>query len=147
MRPGYGWAAGDASAPCPLGFYNPGYNTRPCSRCPGGLTTRAEGALSPAECVAPAGSYYLRGKAIPCAQGTFKEAAGNVDCDECPDGFTTRFGDVGKVSRAECKCEQRLPAASAASAAGGRGGGAALCLPLFATSPLAAFCALCLLAL
>ena len=90
---------------CIAGFYNPGFNTRACTRCPGGLTTTAPGATSPADCVAPAGSYYLRGKSIPCAQGTFKAIAGNADCTRCPDGTTTAFGTVGATNTNACICE------------------------------------------
>ncbi|GBF88751.1 hypothetical protein Rsub_01652 [Raphidocelis subcapitata] len=101
-QPGYGWAEGNASAPCPKGTFNPGYNNRACASCAGGLTTSAPGADSPADCRAPEGSYYLRGKAIPCAQGTYKASSGNVDCSECPAGTTTAFGEVGKKAAADC---------------------------------------------
>ena len=56
VLPGYGWASGNNAALCPVGFYNPGYNTRTCSRCPGGLTTAGPGANSTQDCVAPAGA-------------------------------------------------------------------------------------------
>ena len=101
---GYAWSATGDLSPCSAGTYNPGNNQRACTRCPGGLTSAA-GSESPAACVAPPGSYYLRGKAIPCAQGTFKADAGNVDCDECPDGTTTAFGTVGATAATACTCE------------------------------------------
>ena len=99
-RPGYG-----PSGECGIGFYNPGGNTRACTRCPGGLTTATATAKSPAECVAPKGSYYLRGKALPCAQGTYKDFEGNADCQKCPDGTTTTVGAVGKTQASECNRE------------------------------------------
>ena len=102
--PGYGWAASGATI-CPIGSYNPGYNTRACSKCPAGLTTVAAGANSTAACVAPAGSYYQRGAAVPCAQGTFKVDAGNADCSKCPLGFTTAAGAVGAKTPNACSCE------------------------------------------
>ena len=60
VLPGYGWASGNNAALCPVGFYNPGYNTRTCSRCPGGLTTAGPGANSTQDCVAPAGAGHER---------------------------------------------------------------------------------------
>ena len=90
-----------------MGFYNPGYNTRVCSKCPGGLTTANEGSTSTAQCKAPAGSYYLRGRAIACAQGTYKAQVANADCDECAAGLTTTFGEVGKTAVTDCAGEPR----------------------------------------
>jgi hypothetical protein len=104
-QPGYGWAAGDASDVCPQGYYNPGYNTRDCTKCPGGLTTVSTTSTSTAQCKAPAGFYYLRGRAIACAQGTYKTAIANADCDECAAGLTTTFGEVGKTAAADCAGE------------------------------------------
>ena len=99
VSPGYGWAAGDASAICAVGSFNPGYNMRTCTKCPGGMTTTSTGKTSPQDCVAPAGSYYLNGKSVPCAQGTFKISVGNRDCDKCPDGITTAPGASRKRPR------------------------------------------------
>ena len=105
VSPGYGWAAGDASAICAVGSFNPGYNMRTCTKCPGGMTTTSTGKTSPQDCVAPAGSYYLNGKSVPCAQGTFKISAGNTDCSKCPTGFTTAVGSVGATLASACSCE------------------------------------------
>lgn len=96
-EPGYGWTAGNADAVvCTRGTYNPGYNNRACTRCPGGLTTgatadgtSATGKTSAASCVAPPGSYYYRGKAVACAKGFFKPTWENKDCTACPLGFST----------------------------------------------------------
>lgn len=103
-KPGYGWAAGDGSQECKVGFYNPGNNNRKCTRCPGGLTTASTGAFSTQQCGAPAGYFYLRGRAIACGKGTYKPEFGNSDyCHQCPNGFTTADGEVGKASAADCK--------------------------------------------
>ena len=102
--PGYGWAASGATI-CPSGTYNPGYNTRACSKCPAGLTTTSTGKTSTQDCVAPPGYYYLRGAAVACAQGTFKVAAGNADCTKCPLGFTTQPGTVAAKLASACTCE------------------------------------------
>jgi hypothetical protein len=32
VLPGYGWGAANASAACDVGFYNPGFNTRACTK-------------------------------------------------------------------------------------------------------------------
>ena len=85
VQPGYGWAPGNNAAVCPVGFYNPGYNTRPCSSCPGGMTS-PEGSLSSQSCVAPPGYYYQRGRAVPCAQGYYKATTESSNCDACPEG-------------------------------------------------------------
>ena len=45
VAPGFGWAAGDASAACPQGFYNPGYNTRKCTQAGQGVGGDKPGAL------------------------------------------------------------------------------------------------------
>ena len=55
VAPGYGWTLGDATL-CPIGSYNAGYNSRTCTRCPGGLTTTSTGANSSQACVAPPGA-------------------------------------------------------------------------------------------
>jgi hypothetical protein len=104
-KAGYGWAEGDGSDVCLQGYYNPGYNTRECTKCPGGLTTEGTESTSTAHCKAPAGFYYLRGRAIACAQGTYKAAIANADCDECDAGLTTPFGEVGKTDVAACAGE------------------------------------------
>jgi hypothetical protein len=118
VTPGYGWAEADASSICVVGFYNPGYNNRVCSKCPGGLTTAAEGSTSTAQCKAPAGSYYLRGRAIACAQGTYKANVANADCDECAEGLTTAFGEVGKTDVTDCATIKPGYSAASGQAAG-----------------------------
>ncbi|KAI8470025.1 MAG: hypothetical protein J3K34DRAFT_521703 [Monoraphidium minutum] len=103
VLPGYAWAMGEGSTQCLAGFYNPGYNTRRCNKCPGGLTTAGPGAAAPAECVAPPGYYKNGGRAVACARGSYKTALGNTDCTECPEGFTTVDGQVAKKSPSDCK--------------------------------------------
>lgn len=93
-----------ASPPTLQGFYNSGWNSRRCTKCPGSLTTVGVGTISSYSCAAPAGFAYQRGKAIPCAQGTFKAAIGNQPCDTCPDGFTTKFGLVSMKNASDCNC-------------------------------------------
>ncbi len=105
VEAGYGWASGNGSTICAVGSYNPGFNTRACTLCPGGLTTAAQGANSSFACLAPPGYYYLRGKAVACAQGFYKTNLTNTDCTPCPAGWTTKFGDVAKTAAADCKCE------------------------------------------
>ncbi|KAI8463454.1 MAG: hypothetical protein J3K34DRAFT_526986 [Monoraphidium minutum] len=100
-QPGYGWAAGDATA-CLAGLYNPGSNSRRCARCPGGLTTPGQLAVSPTDCVAPPGHTYVRGKAVACGRGFFKPAVGNGGCTACPTGFSTAPGQVAKQLVADC---------------------------------------------
>jgi hypothetical protein len=80
-------------------------STRRCTRCAASLTTKNEGAVSPADCEAPAGSYFHRGAAIACASGTYKDLVGNEACTQCPKGFTTPADVVGCTSGTECKCE------------------------------------------
>lgn len=89
MDSGFGWAPGNNAAICEQGFYNPGRNQRRCTRCPGGLTTAAEGAVHLMECGAPPGYMYVVGKAMACAKGTYKSEIGNTDCTQCPQGITT----------------------------------------------------------
>lgn len=105
VNPGYGWTA-SGGVECVAGTFNPGYNTRACTRCPGGLTTTSPGSNRSQDCVAPAGNYFLAGKAVPCAQGTYKPSAGNQDCLKCPAGFTTEPGTVGKIPAISCTCER-----------------------------------------
>jgi len=106
--PGYGWASGNSSTVCQPGFYNPGFNTRACTRCPGGLMTETTAANTSTACLAPAGYYYLRGKAIACAQGFFKPSLANADCTSCNLGWTTQFGAVAKTAATDCVCEFAL---------------------------------------
>lgn len=115
VDPGYGWADGDAAEECPIGTYNPGFNTRRCTRCSGGLTTNGTGSISSMACWAPPGYYYQRGAAEPCSKGTYKEDIGNDDCLSCPDGFTTELGKIAKTSHQDCKYV--LPGWSAPAAA------------------------------
>ncbi|GBF88748.1 hypothetical protein Rsub_01649 [Raphidocelis subcapitata] len=120
-KPGYAWADGNGSDVCPAGSYNPGYNTRDCTKCPGGLTTVANTSTSTADCKAPGGSYYLRGRAIACAQGTYKAAIANADCDECSassPGLTTKFGEVGKLAISDCAVIKPGYGAAASQVAG-----------------------------
>ena len=102
VLPGYGWAPGDASSSCPTGTYNPGFNARKCTPCPGGLTTAAPLSTTSQECVAGVGFYYLRGKAVACARGTYKNATANRDCDKCPTGVSTPDGLVSADSASKC---------------------------------------------
>ncbi|KAI8470423.1 MAG: hypothetical protein J3K34DRAFT_521329 [Monoraphidium minutum] len=102
VKPGYGWGTGDTSAVCEQGWYNPGYNTRKCTKCPGSLTTTGNNMTSSQDCQAPIGSYYLRGKAVACARGTYKEYIGNNDCDECPIGMTTPLAQALLSNRTQC---------------------------------------------
>lgn len=104
-NPGYGFNRGGAAIACAEGFYNPGFNTRPCSKCPAGLTTNGGTKTSLQQCVAPEGYYYLGGKAVACAQGTYKTDKANRDCSECATGWTTKFGEVGKTNENACNCE------------------------------------------
>lgn len=101
VNPGFGWQVGDA-VECPLGFYNPGMNTRRCTRCPGSLTTASKGAASPAMCMAPAGFFYSRGRAFPCARGSYKPNLGNHECTACPTGFTTPPEEVAQMAKESC---------------------------------------------
>lgn len=112
MLPGFGWAFGDGSSTCPVGFYNPGYNTRKCTKCAGSLTTLGEGSKAPQECVAPPGFSYQRGRAVPCGRGFYKPLTGNVDCTPCPDGWTTKFNTSGMMAPTDCQCERALCSAA-----------------------------------
>lgn len=105
VLPGHGWGPGDESEPCPIGTYNSGYNTRRCTVCAGGLTTEQERSESVDQCVAPEGSFYLRGRAIACWRGSYKETTGTDGCEPCPEGFTTAEGQVGMTSPDNCTCE------------------------------------------
>ncbi|KAI8467396.1 MAG: hypothetical protein J3K34DRAFT_523791 [Monoraphidium minutum] len=102
VLPGYGWEPGDGALKCAQGWYNPGYNTRKCTRCAGSLTTSAEGTAVPQECKAPAGHFFRRGNAVACAQGTYKEGIGNWDCAKCPEGWTTQLGAPARTSPQDC---------------------------------------------
>jgi hypothetical protein len=107
VNPGFSWGPGDSSTPCTTGFFNPGYNTRRCTMCPGGLITLQPGATSATDCTSPPGYYYQRGKALPCPRGTYKESSGtNANCDTCPEGITTPGGQVAMSNRTACKCER-----------------------------------------
>ena len=85
VAPGYGWVNGDA-VECAEGSYNPGFNTRACTRCPGSLTTESTRSNSTAACLADRGHYYLRGKAVACAQGTYKDFQGQLRLQRMPRG-------------------------------------------------------------
>ena len=90
-NPGYGWkdGIGVSAVACEKGYYNSGYNRRACTQCPGGLTTAGTNSNRTSECIAPAGYYYLNGRAVMCAKGTSKSWDGNGQCDKCPEGLTT----------------------------------------------------------
>ena len=108
--PGYGWAPGNNSVGCPVGYYNPGYNNRKCTRCPGSLTTAGPAAVNLQDCRAGPGFYYVSGKAVACAEGFYKSYVGNFDCNECPVGFTTPQGLVGQTDKSACTGEPTAPA-------------------------------------
>jgi hypothetical protein len=96
----------DGAYRCPKGFWSAGLSARRCAICNSGMTTAREGAVSPTECEAEPGHYFLHGRAPPCARGTYKEEIGNVDCSICPDGFTTPPHTSAAITRATCNCEQ-----------------------------------------
>jgi hypothetical protein len=107
VLPGYGWEPKDGSAACPVGTYNPGFNARKCTPCPGGLTTLTTQSKAPQDCLAGVGFYHLRGKAVACARGTYKAVVANQDCDKCPTGISTPYGTVS--ADAKTKCQTLLP--------------------------------------
>lgn len=102
VLPGFGWGPGDSSAACPVGTYNPGFNARKCTPCPGGLTTEKDTSTTSQQCVAGKGFYYLRGKAVACARGTYKSVIANQDCDKCPTGFSTPNNTVSATDASQC---------------------------------------------
>jgi hypothetical protein len=53
----------------PLLLSNPGGNSRKCSPCPGGLSTKATATANVQDCLAPAGYYQLQGKAVAVSSG------------------------------------------------------------------------------
>lgn len=81
------------AAPCPANFFNPGRNTLPCRRCPGGLITdpaATAGATGTRHCLAAAGYLYDKLVAKPCPRGTWKATIDtSTRCNRCPMGLTT----------------------------------------------------------
>ena len=49
--PGFGWQPDGTAAPCPLGFFAPGFDNQACIKCGEGLTTTATQSTSEADCV------------------------------------------------------------------------------------------------
>jgi hypothetical protein len=54
----------------PLLPSNPGGNSRKCSPCPGGLSTKTTATANAQDCLAPAGYYQLQGKAVAVSSGS-----------------------------------------------------------------------------
>jgi hypothetical protein len=55
--------------PPPLLSSNSGGNSRKCSPCPGGLSTKTTATANVQDCLAPAGYYQLQGKAVAVSSG------------------------------------------------------------------------------
>lgn len=55
VRPGWGMPESSEAELCKVGFYNTGRNRLPCTPCPSGHTTLAEGASSLFACVVKPG--------------------------------------------------------------------------------------------
>jgi len=94
------------STQCDVNFYNPGSNTLPCRRCPGGLVTDAAGSANVKACKAPPGYLFDKMVAKPCPRGTFNGAITlKTACTKCPVGLTT----AATASTAVDQCVQALP--------------------------------------
>ncbi|WIA41051.1 hypothetical protein OEZ86_004687 [Tetradesmus obliquus] len=86
--PGYGWANGIASE-CPAGYYNAGFDLRPCAQCGEGLTTARSGSTNVYNCVAlPGWEVMTVGTARPCSAGSWS-IGGFGSCIACPSGSTS----------------------------------------------------------
>lgn len=53
-KPGYGWQQGLA-VQCPLAYYSPGFDLRPCVHCGEGLATVGSATTRPQDCIAAPG--------------------------------------------------------------------------------------------
>jgi len=91
---------------CELNFYNPGSNTLPCRRCPGGLITTAVGTTNVRSCLAGPGYLFDKLVAKPCPRGTWKSTTSTATaCTKCPPGLTT----PAVASTSQDQCTQALP--------------------------------------
>lgn len=91
---------------CALNFYNPGSNTLPCRRCPGGLVTVNTTSANVRSCLAGPGYLFDKMVAKPCPRGTFKSTTSAATaCSKCPVGLTT----VATASTEQSQCTLALP--------------------------------------
>ena len=91
---------------CDINFYNPGSNTLPCRRCPGGLVTQAVGSSNVKQCMAGPGYLFDKMVAKPCPRGTYKGVISTATaCSRCPAGLTTPT----TASLSNTNCTQALP--------------------------------------
>ncbi|KAF6254887.1 hypothetical protein COO60DRAFT_1703096 [Scenedesmus sp. NREL 46B-D3] len=111
LLPGYGYAAKAAAAAtlCPVGTWSIGLRSSltPCQRCPAGLTTAREGAVSHNECRAGPGLYLQEGVRV-CPPGTYQpdyHLQGSEACKPCATGVTT----AGSAAAAAAECAFAQP--------------------------------------
>jgi hypothetical protein len=91
---------------CEANFYNPGSNTLPCRRCPGGLVTTGPGSANVRACLAGPGYLFDKMVAKPCPRGTYKGVTSAATaCSKCPLGLTT----PATASTSVDSCTQALP--------------------------------------
>ncbi|KAF6254888.1 hypothetical protein COO60DRAFT_1641974 [Scenedesmus sp. NREL 46B-D3] len=110
LLPGYGHTgkAAAAASLCPVGTWSTGLRSSltPCQRCPAGLTTAREGAVSRDECRAGPGLYLQEGVRV-CPPGTYQpdyHLQGSEACKPCAPGVTT--AGSAAVAAAECAFAQ-----------------------------------------
>jgi len=98
---------------CAIGFYNPEYAQRACTKCPtvsdiSGVT-EVMGATSSSDCreKCSAGQYYDKVTELcrPCGYGRYQGQEGQFSCELCGVGLTTRTKKA--LSKADCRpdCE------------------------------------------
>lgn len=95
-----------SGVPCSVGFYNVGGNTAQCQKCGNGLTTNDTQSTSPADCLAPAGSYFDKGVGKKCPKGTYSTSLNRAAvCTPCEEAVTT----AGEGSTLATDCNLALP--------------------------------------
>ena len=91
---------------CPLNFYNPGSNSLPCRRCPGGLITTQTKSSNVKACAAGPGYLFDKMVAKACPRGTYKgDTSQATFCTKCPPGLTT----AAVASTRKDQCIQSMP--------------------------------------
>jgi len=96
---------------CAIGFYNPDYAQRACTKCPTVSdiegVTEVMGATSSSDCKekCSAGEYYDKVTDLcrPCGYGRYQGLEGQFTCELCGVGLTTRTKKA--LSKADCRTD------------------------------------------
>eukprot|EP00775_Hariotina_reticulata_P004056 gene4056-4303_t len=102
-----GWGLTEAGAveACQAGFYNPGRNRQPCTKCPNGYTTLNGSAVNITDCVIRPGWFFDTDRSLPapCERGTYSTGGSATvrqpgNCTVCPTGYSTQVQESDQAS-------------------------------------------------